>query len=158
MARDLNIENKVILKALPKINLLGRLQFIKKGRLRKLLYNKEDLLLDGCHSQQSILNHVNFLKSINKPKYAIWSLMKNREPEKYIKYLKCFEKVVAIKIPNEPNSCSPMLLKKIANQNNINCVASSDIQAAIKIISSKKPKCISIIGSLYTAGKFLNLN
>tara|TARA_Y100000590_G_scaffold188761_1_gene215079 strand:+ start:1846 stop:3123 length:1278 start_codon:yes stop_codon:yes gene_type:complete len=158
IARDLNIKNKIILKALKKIKLLGRLQFIKKGKIRKLLFTKEDLLLDGCHSQKSILNHVNFLKSINKPKYAIWSLMKNREPEKYVKYLKCFKKIVAIKIPNEPNSCSPMLLKKIADRNNIDCLVASNIQAAIKTISSEKPKCISIIGSLYTAGKVLNLN
>ncbi len=158
VARDLNIENKVILKALPKIKLLGRLQFIKKGKIRKLLFSKEDLLLDGCHSQRSILNHINFLKSVKKPKYAIWSLMKNREPEKYIKYLKCFKKIVAIKIPNEPNSCSPVLLKKIAHRNNINCTISPNIQKAIKTISSNQPKCISIIGSLYTAGEVLNLN
>ena len=84
--------------------------------------------------------------------------MKNREPEKYIKHLKCFEKIVAIKIPGEPNSCSPKLLKKIADRNNINCTVSPNIQKAIKTISCKKPKCISVIGSLYTAGKVLNLN
>ena len=35
IARDLNIKNKIILKALTKIKLLGRLQFIKKGKIRK---------------------------------------------------------------------------------------------------------------------------
>ncbi len=158
VCRDLNIDKKVILRALPKIILIGRLQFIKKGKLRKLLHVKEDLLLDGCHSEASIKNHVKFLKNINKPKYAIWSLMKNREPEKYIKYLKCFKKIVVIKVPNEKNSCSPILLKKIADKNNINCIAAPNIQTAIKKISSKESKCISIIGSLYTAGSFLNLN
>ena len=158
VARDLNINNKIILKALPKIRLLGRLQFIKKGKLRKLLHSKEDLLLDGCHSEKSILNHIKFLKSINKPKYAIWSLMKNRNPEKVTRYLKCFKKLVAIKIPGEPNSCSPQLLKKIANKNGIECITASNIQSAIKTLSSQKPKCISIIGSLYTVGKVLNLN
>jgi len=158
VARDLNINNKIIVKSLPKIQLLGRLQFIKKGKIRKLLSSKEDLLLDGCHSEQSIKNHVNFLKSVNKPKYAIWSLMKNREPEKYVKYLKCFKKVLVIKIPNEPNSCSPQLLKKIANENKIKCFTSSNITSAIKTISSDEPKCLSIIGSLYTVGEVLNLN
>jgi len=159
VCRDLNIDKKVILKGLKKVQLLGRLQFIKRGKLRKLLHPTEDLLLDGCHSETSIKNHIKFLKNINKPKYAIWSLMKNREPEKYIRNLKCFKKIVAIKIPgDEPNSCSPTLLKKIADQNSINCTVSPNIQTAIKTISSKKPKCISIIGSLYTAGKVLNLN
>ena len=134
------------------------LQFVKKGKLRKLLYSKEDLLLDGCHSEKSILNHTKFLKSINKPKYAIWSLMKNRNPEKVTKYLKCFKKLVAIKIPGEPNSCSPQLLKKIANKNGIECLTASNIQSAIKLLSSGKPKSISMIGSLYTCGFALNLN
>ena len=158
MARDLNISNKIILKALPKIRLLGRLQFIKKGKLRKLLFPKEDLLLDGCHSENSVKNHVKFLKSIDKPKYAIWSLMKNREPKKYIKHLKCFKKIVTIKVPGEPNSCSPKQLKKIADQNRIRCVTAPNIKSAIKTISSNETKCLSIIGSLYTAGKVLNLN
>ena len=158
VARDLNISNKIILKSLPKIEILGRRQFLKKGKLRKLLFSKEDLLLDGCHSENSVKNHVKFLKSIDKPKYAIWSLMKNREPEKYVKYLKNFKKIIAINIPDEPNSCSPRLLKKIANQNNIDCEVAKDISSAIKIISSDEDKCVSIIGSLYTAGKALNLN
>ena len=84
--------------------------------------------------------------------------MKNREPEKYVRYLKCFKKIVAIKIPGEPNSCSPKLLKKLADRNGINCVIAPNIHSAIKIISSNNPKCLSIIGSLYTAGKVLNLN
>ena len=158
VARDLNINNEIILKALPKIRLLGRLQFIKKGKLRKLLYSKEDLLLDGCHSEKSILNHIKFLKNINKPKYAIWSLMKNRYPENYVKHLKCFKKVIAIKIPNEPNACSALLLKKIANKHNIKCFTAPNIISAIEALSSNKPKVISIIGSLYTVGKVLNLN
>ena len=158
VARDLNISNKIILKSLPKIEILGRLQFLKKGKLRKLLFSKEDLLLDGCHSEKAITNHIKFIKNINKPKYAIWSLMKNREPEKYVKYLKNFKKIIAINIPDEPNSCSPRLLKKIANQNNIDCEVAKDISSAIKIISSDEDKCVSIIGSLYTAGKALNLN
>tara|TARA_Y100000590_G_scaffold417638_1_gene517573 strand:+ start:1162 stop:2451 length:1290 start_codon:yes stop_codon:yes gene_type:complete len=158
VCRDLNIDKKIILKALPKIELVGRLQFIKKGKLRKLLHAKEDLLLDGCHSEASIKNHVNFLKNINKPKYAIWSLMKNRHPSNYAKHLRNFKKIIAIRIPNEPNSCSAQLLKKIAKKQNIECVTAPNIVSAIRSLSSNQPKVISIIGSLYTCGKTLNLN
>ena len=85
----MNIDNKVILESLRNIELVGRLQFIKKeNKLGKLLYLKEDLLLDGCHSEASIKNHIKFLKNIDKPKYAVWSLMKNRYPENYVKHLK----------------------------------------------------------------------
>ncbi len=158
VARDLNINNKIILRGLKKIRLLGRLQFIKKGKLRKLLHSREDLLLDGCHSETALINHIKFLKNIKKPKYAILSLMKNRYPEKYVKHLKCFKKVISIKIPNEPNSCSSQMLKKIANKHGIMCDTAQNIHLAIKTLSSREPKCISIIGSLYTAGKALNLN
>ena len=157
VARDLNINNKIIIKALPKIRLLGRLQFIKKGKLRKFLYSKEDLLLDGCHSETAIKNHIKFLKNINKPKYAIWSLMKNRYPEKYVKHLKCFKKIIAITVPGEPNACSAFLLKKIANKHNIQCITAPNIISAIKALSSDRTKVISVIGSLYTVGKVLNL-
>ena len=115
-------------------------------------------MLDGCHSETSIINHIKFLKSIDKPKYAIWSLMKNRYPEKYVKHLKCFKKVIAIKIPNEPNACSASLLKKIANKHNIQCITAPNIISAIKALSSDRTKVISVIGSFYTVGKVLNLN
>ena len=160
VARDLNINNKIISKALPNIELLGRLQFVQKGegRLRKLLSHKEDLLLDGCHSIVSLLNHIKFLRGIKKPKYAIWSLMRNRQPEKWGEHLKCFKKVIAIKIPNEPNACSSVQLKKIANRNGIECDIAPNIQSAIKKISTNEAKVISIIGSLYTISACLNLN
>jgi len=158
VARDFKINNRTILKAVTKIKLLGRLQFIKKGNLRKFLFKKEDLLLDGCHSEEGILNHKKFIKNINKPKYAIWSLQKNRDPEKYVRHLKCFKKIVAIKIPEEPNSCSAIQLKRIAKNNGIECVTATNITSGIKTLSSKEPKILSIIGSLYTAGKVLNLN
>ena len=115
-------------------------------------------MIDGCHSNVAIANHIAFIKKIKKPKFAIWSLQKNRYPEKYVKYLKSFKKIVAIKIPNEVNSCSADQLKKIAVQNGIKCVVAPNLQSAIKKISTKESKCISIIGSLYTAGKALNLN
>ncbi len=158
VARDLGISNLTILKSLKNIKFLGRLHFIKNGKIRKLLSPKEDLILDGCHSIVAIANHIKFLRSIKKPKYAIWSLMKNREPEKFVKYLKCFKKIVAIKVPNEANACSAEQLKQIANLNGIKCQTAENIQSAIKLISSDQPKCLSIIGSLYTAGAVLNLN
>jgi len=158
IARDLNISKKIILKGVNKLFFEGRMHFIKKGPLRKLLYSQEDLCLDGCHSETSIKNHVSTIKNIKKPKFAIWSLGENREPEQYVKHLKIFKKLVSIKIPGEPNSCSPQLLKKIANKHNIECFTAPNIISAIQALSSSKPKVISIIGSLYTVGKVLNLN
>ena len=158
VARDLNIKNSIILKALPEIKLVGRLEFLKKGNLKNLLNTKDDFLVDGCHSETAIKNHISFIKKIKKPKYAIWSLQKNREPEKFVKHLKIFKKIVAIRIPDEPSSCAPQKLKKIANLNGINCISAPNIYSAVKKFSTSETKCVSLIGSLYTAGKALNLN
>ena len=158
VARDLNIKNSIILKALPEIKLVGRLEFLKKGNLKNLLNTKDDFLVDGCHSETAIKNHISFIKKIKKPKYAIWSLQKNREPEKFVKHLKIFKKIVAIRIPDEPSSCAPQKLKKIANLNGINCILAPNIFSAVKKFSTSETKCVSLIGSLYTAGKALNLN
>ena len=86
-------------------------------------------------------------------------MQKNRDPEKFIKSFKgIFRKIVTVKIPDEPNSCSAHDLQKIANQANINSVASSNIHSAIKILSSEKEKIIVCFGSLYLVGKILSLN
>ena len=85
-------------------------------------------------------------------------MQKNREPEKFVKHLKIFKKIVAIRIPDEPGSCAPQKLKKIANLNGINCILAPNIFSAVKKFSTSETKCVSLIGSLYTAGKALNLN
>ena len=80
VARDFNINNKTILKAVKKIKLMGRLQFIKKGKLRKLLFAKEDLLLDGCHSEEGILNHKkNILGMMPHPERLIDPLLSGED-------------------------------------------------------------------------------
>ena len=160
IARDLKISNKIILRGLLKVKFIGRFQFIKKGggKLRKLLNQNEEFLIDGCHSEEAVKNHIKFLKGINKSKYAIWSLMKNRNPEKYVKHLECFKKIITIKIPNETNSCSAQKLARIGNKNGIKSIAAPDIKTAIRKISDKEKKIISVIGSLYTAGEVLKLN
>mgnify|MGYP001274788139 CR=1 FL=1 len=159
VARDLEVSKKNILKGLKKCFFEGRMHFIKKGKLRKLLHPADDLCIDGCHSESSIKNHVLAIKHISKPKFAIWSLGKQRSPELFVKHLKIFKKIIAISIPGDATgSCSPHLLKKLALKNSIDCTTASNVQEAIGKISSKEPKFVSIIGSLYTAGKVLTLN
>ena len=37
-------------------------------------------MLDGAHAETDAKNLVNYLKSIKLPKYGIWAMMKNKEP------------------------------------------------------------------------------
>ena len=158
VARDLKISKKTILKALPKLQFEGRLQYIK-GKLIKLLNPQEKLLIDGCHSEASAKNLASYLKSTNKNIYGIWGMQKHKHPELFIKQFKrIFKKVIVVRIPDEPNSCKPCHLKDIANQSGINCDVAPSIKSAIKQLSNKKPKVIASFGSLYLIGKILSLN
>ena len=158
VARDLKISKKNILKALPKLQFEGRLQYIK-GKLTKLLNPKEKLLIDGCHSEASARNLSFYLKGIDKDIYGIWGMQKHKHPEFFIKHLKeTFKKIIAVKIPDEPNACMPQQLKQITNQSGINCDIAPNIKSAIKQLSNKKPKVIVSFGSLYLIGKILSLN
>ena len=158
VARDLKISKKTILKALPKLQFEGRVQYIK-GQLTRLLNPKEKLLVDGCHSEASAKNLASYLKSIDKDIYGIWGMQKHKHPELFIKQFKgIFKKIIAVKIPDEPNTCKPHYLKNMANRSGIKCDVASSIESAIQQLSNKKPKVIVSFGSLYLIGKILNLN
>ncbi len=159
VARDLNISRNNILKAIPKMSFEGRIQYIKKGKLTKLLYSNEKLLIDGCHSNASAKNLNTYLKSLNKDVYGIWGIQKNKHPEQFLSEFKgVFKEIIAIKIPDEINSSNPDSLKRIANQLNFKCRTAPNIKSAITKLSSKKEKVIVCFGSLYLAGKILSLN
>jgi len=158
VARDLKISKKTILKTIPKLQFEGRLQYIK-GKLTKLLNPKEKLLVDGCHSEASAKNLASYLKGIDKDIYGIWGMQKHKHPELFIKQFKgIVKKIIAVKIPDEPNSCNPHHLKNMANRSGINCDVAPNIESAIKQLSNKKPKVIASFGSLYLIGKILSLN
>ena len=86
-------------------------------------------------------------------------MQKNKQPREFIKQFKgIFKKVITIKIPDEPNSCNPYDLKKMAQQFNIDCDVATNFQSAIKKLSNKREKIIASFGSLYLVGKILDLN
>ena len=159
VARDLNISDKNILKTVPKITFEGRMQYIFKGKLRKLLKPNELLLVDGCHSNTSAKNLADHLKKYNNKIYGIWGIQKNRDPKEFLKNFKgIYSKIIAIKIPDEPAACNPVELKKIANKMKIKCEIAPNIVSALKMLSSGEKKIITFFGSLYLAGKVLNIN
>ena len=56
VALDLGIKKKNIIKTIPKIKFYGRIQYLRKGKLKKILHKGENLLIDGCHSVTSAQN------------------------------------------------------------------------------------------------------
>ena len=158
VALDFGVPKKTIIKTIPKIQFEGRVQYLIRGKLKKILKYQENLLIDGCHSIASAKNLHEYLKNLNEPIYGIWGMQKNKLPELFIKsFQSIFKKVVTITIPNEPNALKAEKLQFIA-QKYVSAEKASNIQTALKKLSSKKKKTIVIFGSLYLIGDILNKN
>ena len=159
IALDLKIKKKIIEKTIPKISFEGRFQYINKGRIKDKLHKNERIMLDGAHAETDAKNLVSYLKTINLPKYGIWAMMKNKEPDIFIKQFKgTFKKIFTIPIENEKGSMSSKELSSIALKNKFNVEKVNNFNEALKRISSKKKKLIVCFGSLYNVGNILNEN
>tara|TARA_B100001057_G_scaffold243122_1_gene243475 strand:+ start:870 stop:2132 length:1263 start_codon:yes stop_codon:yes gene_type:complete len=159
IALDLKIEKKVIDKTIPRISFEGRFQYLKKGKIKDKLYKNEQIMLDGAHAETDAENLANYLRNIKIPKYAIWAMMKNKEPCLFIKKFKrVFKKIITMPIESEKNSMSANDLKIIAKKNAFNVDEANNFNEAIRKITSKDKKLIICIGSLYNVGNILNKN
>jgi len=159
IALDLNIDKKIIQKTLPLLSFEGRFQYLNKGKIKKKLYRSEAIMIDGAHSTADAKNLATYLKQIKIPKYGIWAMTKNKEPDLFIKQLKgVFKKIVTMPIKNETSSVSAQELYKIATKNKLNAEKSDNFAEAVKKISSEEKKLIVCFGSLYNCGNILNIN
>ena len=159
IALDLKINKRIIEKTIPKISFEGRFQYLDKGRIKKKLKKYEKIMLDGAHAEIDAKNLVSYLKPIKLPKYGIWSMMKNKEPDLFIKQFKgIFKKIITVPIENEKGSMSSIKLSQIALENKFNVEKANSFNEALKKISSKEKKLIVCFGSLYNVGNILNKN
>ena len=159
IALDLKISKKIIEKTIPSLTFPGRFNYLKKGRIKKMLHKNELIMIDGAHAPADALNLYNYLKTIKLPKYGIWSMTKNKEPDLFIKELKnVFQKIVTMPIENENGSESASKLNRIAFKNKIVSETAYNLKDALKKISSSEKKLIVAFGSLYAAGSILKKN
>ena len=159
VALDLKIEKKIIKKTLPLLSFEGRFQFLKKGKIKEKLHKNEIIMIDGAHATADAKNLAAYLKEINIPKYGIWAMTKNKEPDLFIRQLRgVFKKVITMPIETEANSVSAKQLQKIATKNKFKSETSNNFAEALKKISSNEKKLIVCFGSLYNCGNILNKN
>ncbi len=159
IALDLKIDKKIIEKTIPKIKFIGRFQYLEKGKIKKRLHKNEKIMIDGAHAEADAKNLANYLKTIKLPKYGIWAMTKNKEPDLFIKKFKgIFKKIITVSIENESSSVSATELNKIAQRNKINSEIGNSFSDAIKKISNKEKKILICFGSLYNCGSILNKN
>ena len=156
---DLKIDKKIIQKTLPLLSFEGRFQYINKGKIKNKLHKNEIIMIDGAHATADAQNLAAYLKNIKIPKYGIWAMSKNKEPDLFIKQLKgVFKKIVTMPIENEFNSVPSNELYKVAVKNKFKVEKSNNFTEALKKISSKEKKLIVCFGSLYNCGNILNKN
>jgi len=159
VALDLKIDKKIIQKTLPALSFEGRFQYLNKGKIKNKLHKNETIMIDGAHATADAKNLASYLKTVKIPKYGIWAMSKNKEPDLFIKQLKgIFEKIITMPIENESNSVSANELFKIAIKNKINAAKSKNFKEALEKISNNKEKLIICFGSLYNCGNILNKN
>ena len=159
IALDLKIDRKIIEKTIPIISFEGRLQYLKNGKIKNTLHKNEQIMLDGAHAETDAKNLANYLRNIKAPKYAVWAMMKNKEPNLFIKQFKgIVRKIITVPIENEKNCMSAKDLEIIAKHNQFNVDKANNFNEAIRKITSKNKKLIICIGSLYNVGNILNKN
>jgi dihydrofolate synthase / folylpolyglutamate synthase len=159
IALDLKIDKKIIEKTIPKISFEGRFQYLNKGKIKNKLHKNERIMLDGAHAETDAKNLANYLNSVKIPKYGVWAMMKNKEPNIFINQFKnIFKKIITIPIENEQASMSSTDLYQIAIKNKFTAEKTNSFNEALKKISSKEKKLIVCFGSLYSVGNILNKN
>ncbi|MDC0619123.1 hypothetical protein OAO89_02275 [Pelagibacteraceae bacterium] len=159
IALDLKIKKKIIEKTIPKISFEGRFQYLKRGKIKNTLHKNEKIMLDGAHAEADAKNLANYLNTIKLPKFGIWAMMKNKEPNLFIKQFKnIFKKIIIIPIENEQGSMTSRELYQIALRNKFNADKVDNFNEALKKITSSEKKLIVCFGSLYNVGNILNKN
>jgi len=158
VALDFGVPKRTIVKTIPRIQFEGRVQYLTKGKFKKLLFPNEKLLIDGCHSMTSAKNLYNYLKTLKEPVYGIWGMQKNKLPNQFIKVFEnIFIKLITVTIPSEPNALKADELRKIGKKY-VSTSLANNVHNALKQISSKENKTIVIFGSLYLVGEVLGKN
>ena len=159
VALDLKIDKKTIQKTLPLLAFEGRFQYLNLGKIKNKLHKNEIIMIDGAHATADAQNLAAYLKNIKIPKYGIWAMTKNKEPDLFIKHLKgVFKKIVTMPIENDSNTVSVNELYKVAVKNKFKAEKSNNFTEALKKISSEEKKLIVCFGSLYNCGNILNKN
>ena len=153
-----NVTDDAIKKGIQKIDLKGRLQEIKNGKLKNIA-GKNRLVIDGGHNISAALSIAKWIKSQNEEVNIICGMLKDKD---HLEFMKCFEGRISsatlIDIPNQESGISKEDLINKLNHLNIDFKLADSIEQSIKLNSSNKNTITLIVGSLYLVGEILNLN
>ena len=158
LALDNNIPISTIKKGLLKVDIKGRLQIVKKGKLLRNLNSKDRLILDGAHNAQQSQRLVEVINEFKfKNKYAIISMINSKDPVSFLKPFKGkLNKIYFLDNPEQNNSIPKEKLKAVADKLKIKSEIKDSFQEAIK--SNQLKNLWLCTGSLYWVGYLLSKN
>ena len=158
-ARELfNIKDQDIKTAITKIELKGRLQEIKSGKLKDLV-GPNRLICDGGHNINAAKAIANWVKQQNQDVHLIVGMMKDKDHQGFIDCFKDKVKsITLIDIPNQEGSISKEEFKNKLNGINKKINLCKSIKESIQSINKYQNEICLVSGSLYLIGEVLNLN
>ena len=152
------VKDDDIKSGIQSIELKGRLQEIKKGKLKDIADNNK-LVIDGGHNISASLSIANWIKNQNQEVNLICGMLKDKD---HLEFMKSFEglvkSVTLIDIPNQDSSISKEEFKNKIDNLNLNSNLSNNIKESIKSLSGNENTITLFVGSLYLVGEILNLN
>ena len=153
-----NVKDQDIKTGIIKINLKGRLQEIKSGKLIDLV-GPNRLICDGGHNISAAKAIATWVKQQNQDVHLIVGMMKDKDHRGFIN---CFKDIVKsitlIDIPNQKGSITKNEFKNKLNGINKKINLCKSIKESIQSINKYKNGICLISGSLYLIGEVLNLN
>lgn len=159
VARTLfNIKDNDIKKAVTNIELKGRLQEIKTGKLKKLARDNR-LFFDGGHNKNAANSLAKWLESLNKDVHLILGMMKDKDHQEFVYSFKNkIKSLTLIDIPNQDGTISKEDFKSKIQDYISEIKLADSIEQSIILNSTSSAQVILIAGSLYLSGEVLNLN
>ena len=158
-ARELfNIKDQDIKTGITKIELKGRLQEIKSGKLKDLVGSNR-LICDGGHNINAAKAIANWVNQQNQDVHLIVGMMKDKDHQGFIDCFKDKVKsITLIDIPNQEGSISKEEFKNKLNGINKTINLCKNIKESIQSINKYQNEICLVLGSLYLIGEVLNLN
>ncbi len=153
-----NIKDNDIKKAVTNIELKGRLQEIKTGKLKELARDNR-LFFDGGHNKNAANSLAKWLENLNKDVHLILGMMKDKDHQEFVNSFK--NKIKSLTLIDIPNQDGPISKEDFKSkiQGYISEIKLADsIEQSIILNSNSSAQVILIAGSLYLAGEVLNLN
>ena len=153
-----NIKDNDIKKAVTNIELKGRLQEIKTGKLKELARDNR-LFFDGGHNKNAANSLAKWLENLNKDVHLILGMMKDKDHQEFVNSFKNkIKSLTLIDIPNQDGTISKEDFKSKIQGYISEIKLADSIEQSIILNSTSSAQVILIVGSLYLAGEVLNLN